>query len=98
MESFLSARNLLSVVLYPCNSVVHKVKLSDSDFKKWLEQCETKCNKADVAKETAATKAEKQNLHKDPDIIFQREIEKCRRAADILLNSFTTKQINLVNN
>jgi hypothetical protein len=98
MESYLSARNLLSVVLYPCESVKEKVKMSDAEYKAWLVASENRCEKADVAREAASTKAEKTNLLKDADFIFQKNLEKCRRAADILLNSFHTKQIQLVTN
>lgn len=98
IESYLSARNLLSVVLYPCDAVVHKAKLNDDLYKKWLEECEEKCVAADAAKESATTKVEKANVHKDVNVKFQLQYEKSRRAADILLNSFSTKQINLVNN
>lgn len=98
METALSAKGVLTVTLSPCDAVPHKVKLSDADYKKFLDDCDVKCQRATIARDTALTKTEKANLHKDADVIFQSQLEKCRLATEMIQASLSPAQMAMVSN
>ena len=99
MEAHLAARQVLSVVIKPSPSVPHKLKMADGDYATWLEDCEANHEEAMAETAAAANSAAAQaNLHKSPTIVKQREISKCRRASDIIINSLQSSQLRLINN
>ena len=94
----MQAKNVISAILVPSDAVPHLKKMDEAAYRAWLLDCEARCLEADVilANIKNGTKTEQANVHKNVDVVFQRELYKCRTTTDILLNSFTTKQINLV--
>lgn len=97
MESYLAARSLLSTILRPSASVQQTKKMTDTDYIKWLDDCESRCEIAEMKQNTASGET-LSNIHKDPDVIFFKELTKCRRAVSILINSFTSRQLSIISN
>ena len=96
MESYLAARDRLSYVLSVSPSITFTKKMSTDDYATWLNYCDGRFQKADFVL-ASAKESTKAAALKDVDVVFQREVRACREVCDILINSFSEKQISIVN-
>ena len=79
MESYLAARDLITVILKPSDTVTHKTKLPNGDYAAWLDKCNGICEQADTVWQAASNTKERTAAWADKSVIFKRELGKCRK-------------------
>src|SRR5690348_16191151 len=93
MLAFLAAQDLISVVLSPSTIVTNKVKLTDDEYIEWEKDCHEKFKNAEmIMKQKKAIES-----MNEPDVIFMKEVSKCRKVCNFLFMSFKSNQMNIVN-
>lgn len=98
MEAHLNARDVLDVVLSPSTAITHTRRLSPTEHTQWMKECKQRGEKADqLLRDARGNKQKTDEVLQEANVIFKQELIKCRRAYDILLSSFQSKQMNVIN-